>query len=187
MLFVHLKSNWSAIASKTRRVGRLLVKQLENSIAVRTCDHCDASAYIDNSTYPRPDIKFFLLVKSFTPSCQLDFIHERIEAAPQTEIEIPLTPELRLSATLTIAEKIDFFGDYAQAGRIPIVSGKSKICILIVVTHKRLRHLSVQASGYHFQTQEELAHGGRKNCSSLSLKTKHTMKTRPFLYVLRTI
>ena len=109
MLIVHLKSNWSTIARKPRRVGRLLVKELENSLAVHTCGHCDASAYIDNSTYPRPDIKIdVLLVKSFTPSCQLDFIHERIEAASQTEIEIPLTPELRLSATFTIAEKSDF-------------------------------------------------------------------------------
>ena len=129
MLIVHLKSNWSTIARKPRRVGRLLVKELENVLAVRTCHHCDAIAYIDNSTYSRQDIKIdVLLVKSFTPSCQLDFIHERIEAASQTEIEIPLTRGLRLSATLTVAEKSDFFDDYAQAGRIPIVSGKSKIC-----------------------------------------------------------
>ena len=115
MLIVHLKSNWSTIASKPLRVGRLLVKELENSLAVHTCKHCEASAYIDNSTFPRPDIEIdVLLVKSFTPSCQLDFIHERIESASQTEIEIPLTRGIRLSATLTVAKKSDFFYDYAM-------------------------------------------------------------------------
>ena len=117
MLIVRLQSNWSAIANTTELIGQLLVDELEHMLALHPCGKCSANVYVDNSTYSRDDIKIYVLfANSFTPSCQLDFIHERIQTVHKTEIEILLTPEVRLSATTIIAEKSDY-GDDKNAGR----------------------------------------------------------------------
>ena len=117
MLIVRLQSNWSAIANMTELMGQLLVEELEKILALQQCNNCSVRVYVDNSTYSRDNIKIDVLFeKGFTPSCQLVVIHEQIQAISKFEIEIPLTPEVRLSATTTIAEKSDY-GNDKYAGR----------------------------------------------------------------------